>query len=235
MIGIYKVTNPKGAIYIGKSKDIKRRFNQYRKLDCEGQHKLYRSLKKYGVENHKFEIITECDVKDLSNLERYYQDLYDACGANGLNLSLTASDERHYEHNPETIKKISEKLKGREPWNKGKKMSDESRKKNSDFKKELYASGHPHPMKGRKHSEEHKLKIRQNHYSKKEGYKHPTKGKISLNSKISKIVLDTETGFFYISGVEAYYYNKDYLKMGKITFLSKLNGANKNNTKFQYI
>jgi len=59
MIGIYKITNPKGKIYIGQSINIKRRFNEYKRLNCSQQPKIYNSLLKYGSDNHKFEIIEE--------------------------------------------------------------------------------------------------------------------------------------------------------------------------------
>lgn len=49
MVGIYKITNPNGRIYIGQSTDIKFRWGIYRKLKCKDQPSLYNSLKKYGV------------------------------------------------------------------------------------------------------------------------------------------------------------------------------------------
>lgn len=36
IIGVYKITNPNGAVYIGSSIDIKRRFNQYKRLNNSG-------------------------------------------------------------------------------------------------------------------------------------------------------------------------------------------------------
>ena len=72
MIGIYKITNPKGKAYIGQSKNIDRRFMQYSNLkSSKNQLKLHRSFLKYGIENHNFEIICECDAKDLNITERY--------------------------------------------------------------------------------------------------------------------------------------------------------------------
>ena len=65
------------------------------------------------------------------------------------------------------------KMKKRIPWNKGKKISEESRRKQSLSRKKLFASGYVHPMKGKKfpsgrfspmkgqkHSEEARRKIR---------------------------------------------------------------------------
>lgn len=71
MVGIYKITNPKGKIYIGQSIDIERRFKEYKGVYCKNQRKLYYSLKKYGWENHKFEVIEECNEKNLIQRENY--------------------------------------------------------------------------------------------------------------------------------------------------------------------
>jgi group I intron endonuclease len=214
MIGIYKVTNPKNRVYIGQSIDIIDRFDNYRKLECKTQRLLYYSLKKYGYDAHKFEIITECDIKDLNNLERYYQDLYNVIDKNcGLNLRLTKSTDRSGKH------------------------SEESKRKNSESHKKLYENGYIHPHIGVKRSEETRRRIGQS----KKGIKYSddVKRKRSESMKAkelynSKTVLDTETGFFYISSAEAWEYNKQYLKVNSSTFRSKLNGTYKNNTKFIY-
>ena len=73
---IYKITSSKNRVYIGQTINFKVRFSQYQRLDCKNQKKLYNSLLKYGVEKHKFEIICECDINELNDKERYYQDLY---------------------------------------------------------------------------------------------------------------------------------------------------------------
>jgi group I intron endonuclease len=93
MIGIYKITSPSGKIYIGQSIDIERRFNGYKKRHCKSQPKLNRSFVKYKPENHKFEIIKECNVYELNDYERYYQDFYNVLSSNGLNCILTILNE----------------------------------------------------------------------------------------------------------------------------------------------
>jgi group I intron endonuclease len=71
--GIYKITSPSGKVYIGKSKNILSRYYKYFHLRCEGQRKIYGSLKKYGPENHIFDIIEECDVALLIEREIYHK------------------------------------------------------------------------------------------------------------------------------------------------------------------
>ena len=54
---IYKITNPLGKVYIGKTCNLSKRKYAYRKLECRSQPLIYRSINKYGWENHDFEII----------------------------------------------------------------------------------------------------------------------------------------------------------------------------------
>ena len=239
MVGIYKITNPKNAIYIGQSIDIEFRFNSYKKLRCENQTKLYHSLKKYGFENHKFEIITECDIDQLNNLERYYQDLYNVLDNKfGLNCKLTASNDRSGRHSEETKSKISKSNTGKSgehfiKLNKsriGLKLSEEHIKKLKQSSKK----GDDNPSK--------REDVRKRISISMSGEKNPMFGKDPWNKGLknymiphnAKIVLDTETGFFYISSMEAWQHNKDYLKVGAACFRSKLLGKTKNNTKFIY-
>ena len=124
MIGIYKITNPNNRIYIGQSVDIERRFKRYGDLRCKGQIRLYNSFIKHSVENHVFEIIEECDVKDLNKRERYYQDLYDVLSDKGLNCRLTQINDRSGKVCDET--KIKMSLNNSEHM-KGRKLSNETK------------------------------------------------------------------------------------------------------------
>jgi group I intron endonuclease len=87
IIGIYKITNPKGRIYIGQSLDIENRWKQYNRLSCKKQIKLYNSLNKYKPENHVFEIIEECNLEKLNEREIYWVNYYNSTN-NGLNIRL---------------------------------------------------------------------------------------------------------------------------------------------------
>jgi len=135
IIGIYKITNPKGRIYIGQSKDVQYRWNEYKNLHCKYQIQLYSSLVKYGFEKHKFEIIHQCFPKQLNELEIYYIDLFQTFNSkHGMNLqsggqngTLSESSKQKLRvafsgnknpffgktHTKESLKKISEKAKGR--------------------------------------------------------------------------------------------------------------------------
>jgi group I intron endonuclease len=110
MIGIYKITNPSGKIYIGQSIDIVRRFGEYKNMKFSPQIKLKNSIKKYGLENHKFEIIEECNVENLNYKERYWQDYYGVLD-DGLNCRLTKTQDKSGEDSLETKTKKSNSLK----------------------------------------------------------------------------------------------------------------------------
>lgn len=147
MIGIYKITSPTGRIYIGQSIDIEKRFKGYKSmLNMKSQTLLRRSFLKYGVENHKFEVIEECTVEELNERERYWQDKYDVLNS-GLNCRLTKSNDKSAV--------ISEKTR--------KKMSVSARKKEftKDHRKNISiaVSGKKNPFYGKKHSEDTKKNL----------------------------------------------------------------------------
>lgn len=109
IIGIYKITNPKGLVYIGQSVDIVNRKWKYMSACCKNQTKIYRSLLKYGWVNHNFEIIHECSESELNDLECYYIKLYNSI-SNGLNLKEGGRNGRLTD---EHKKKISKSLIGK--------------------------------------------------------------------------------------------------------------------------
>lgn len=87
-IGIYKITSPTGRIYIGQSINLKNREKQHKNInESKKQIKLYRSFNKYGIINHKFEIIEYCKLEELDNKEIYWGNFYDVLN-HGLNCKL---------------------------------------------------------------------------------------------------------------------------------------------------
>jgi group I intron endonuclease len=86
MICIYKIISPIDKIYIGKTKNFKNRKKQYKYLNSKNQRKLFYSFQKYGIENHKFEIIEECTLEQLNEKEIYWIKQLN-CIEKGLNLT----------------------------------------------------------------------------------------------------------------------------------------------------
>lgn len=111
--GIYKITSPSGRVYVGQTLDFPTRFAKYRLLHCHGQIRLFQSFKKYGVENHRFEVLEICDRDQMNCRERYYQDFYNVLTKAGLNCKLTSSREVKGRHSEETKRKIALAQTGR--------------------------------------------------------------------------------------------------------------------------
>ncbi len=129
--GIYKITAPTGKVYIGQSADIKKRWHQYKKDFFKKQYKLYYSIQKYGYENHEFSIIEQCGESELNLRERFWQDFYNAV-EEGLNLTLTNTEEKRKVFSQETKDKISSTQKGKTLTLEHKQKLSEARKKLPD-------------------------------------------------------------------------------------------------------
>ena len=70
---IYKITNLiNNKIYIGQTINIEERWRHhreipYRKNSKEKNRQLYRAIKKYGLDNFKFEVIDEIEDLEIAN------------------------------------------------------------------------------------------------------------------------------------------------------------------------
>ena len=207
MIGIYKITNPKGKIYIGQSIDIEKRFKTYKSEYGIGQTKLFNSFKKYGTELHNFEVITECEVSELNEKERYYQELLN-CIKEGLNCNYVKTEMKSGRVSEETRLKMIKAQTGNKKWL-GKKHTLETKAKMSVS------------MTGLKRTKEFCLEIS----LRKKGK--PT-GMISPNTRI---VLDTLNGIYYDSLKEA---SKSFI-INYNTLKSNLRTYKVNRTNFIYV
>ena len=110
--GIYKITNPKGAVYIGQSKNVNERLMRYKKLQCcKSQHLLYRSFLKYGIDHHNFEILVigEYTKDELNKLENEFILKFNSFRQNNkLGMNLTSGGDS-IEYTDEVRKKMSVK------------------------------------------------------------------------------------------------------------------------------
>jgi len=257
MIGIYKITNPKGKIYIGQSRRIKYRFKQYKRLDCKAQPKLFNSLNKYGVENHTFEVIDQCEIHELNNKERYYQMLFDVINPlRGLNLVLVGNDEMPFVYSDEYRLQISKRMKGNKnglgtTYTDEMKLSISNRMignknglgKTHTLEVKINISnrmkGNKHGV-GNKHSDEHKAYMSKKMLGNKNGLGNKSrlgKGRPKIDKKDAellrfKLILNTYNGIFYYGSEEA----SKSVNINPNTLRAKLTGHIKtNNTPFIYV
>ena len=234
-IGIYKIISPLGRIYIGSSKNLKVRMRDYRSLHCKSQYKLYNSLLKYGVDNHEFEVICNCELDKMLELEAKYGLEYNVLSKENLNLMLPKISDKYKNYSEEALLRKSILSTGRI-------MSKESKLKISEKNK-----GNKHSL-GHKHSEETKQKISEsqkgNKYNLGKKYSKDRIEKARLNRKplskdsrdkitnsSKKLVINLETGIYYESLNDACF----SLSMKKGTLSAMLLGKNKNKTSFMYI
>lgn len=221
MVGIYKITNPKNKVYIGQSVDIDARFYRYKKIEnCKVQTKIFNSLRKYGVDNHIFEVVWLCNASELNYFERKFQLKYNAIGETGLNCKITGDDDRSGYASKEFKAKIGFNALGNK-YMLGKKHSELSKKKMSEKKI------------GRKLSEQTKRNMKFAHSLISDEIKLKRKNAL-LNSGCdfgAKQIIDINTGTIYKSVSEvSRLFNIKYT-----TLNAQLLGQNKNKTNFRYL
>lgn len=175
--GIYmikcKINN---KVYIGQSKNIKKRFSDHRSALNRNNHYndlLQNDWNKYGQCSFEFSLIKECEEYELNKLENKYINEYKSYDKkSGYNITLgkdidgaeiyteemrRRNSEGHVGHEvpEETKKKIGEA-------NRGKKRTEEQKRAMSENRK-----GEKHPNYGKPMSEEQKKKISEAHKGKK--------------------------------------------------------------------
>ena len=89
--GIYKITNQEtGECYIGQAVDIRRRWMDHCKaglgIDTPQGNQLYAAMQEYGLDAFSFELLLECESKELNEKEKYFIELYNS-NAIGYNMN----------------------------------------------------------------------------------------------------------------------------------------------------
>jgi group I intron endonuclease len=207
-IGVYKISNSLSErYYIGYSTNIERRFTSHRrklKQNCHDNIFLQRAYNLDGEDKFKYDIIHVCDTEeeakeielkyltDLSIRDKLYNLNYNNSGGDLLThhpekeairekivnshketMSKMTPEERKQKygklgekngmygktHTDEVKKKNSEMKKGN-TYCRGKKLSNETKLKLSEIRKGKYI-GEKNPFFGKHHSEETKQKIRE--------------------------------------------------------------------------
>lgn len=182
---VYKITNPVGRVYIGVTSRFKDRMAHYKKASNPSQTLVMRSIKKYGFDVHKIEVIdtllcntTEALSKEMFWIRTFMSNKSKYPKQNGMNLTDGGEGTLGYKMTKEQIASMSIR-------NKGYRHTDEAKKKISEASKRNNI--------GKKVSEATKEKLRQANLGKK--YSEDTKRKLSEIRKgkhINRIFSDEE-------------------------------------------
>ena len=159
MVGIYLITSPSGRVYIGQSRNLKRRVKDYRNLANNKQPLLFNSFNKYGFVSHEIKMIHELpeDVSQevLNKYEAYYLDTYRNADFKMMNVREAGSNGKLSESTKEKISIA----------NKGKLLGI---KKSEDHKRKMSLAGiGKQNWLGKKHREETKEKMSEWHKNNK--------------------------------------------------------------------
>lgn len=177
---VYMITSPTSRVYVGSTRNYYKRLIQYKNNNCKHQVKLYNSFVKYGVENHKFEVVWTGDINDMLKYECLIGTYYEVLNK-GLNCSLPRYDEKYQYISEETRLKMSISAKK-------KIFSDEHR-----INIKLSLKGRKAPNKGKKHSIESKRQMSLSHSKKVFTEEHKNnirKAKLGkVKNKISKDIM----------------------------------------------
>ncbi len=120
MVTVYKIVNPIGQIYVGRTRNMRVRKAMHKwaskQTDTRGDSLLYESIRKYGWDAHKFEVIEkvsdekgdEREIYWITELKTYFQ-----INSEGLNMT-TGGVGFHgtWMYDEERRKEQSKKLSG---------------------------------------------------------------------------------------------------------------------------
>jgi len=171
--GIYCITNcVNGSKYVGMSKDILRRWCEhvtpkYLKKNTS----IARAFRKYGVAAFAWEILEECQIKELASREIFW------IARMNPRYNRTSGGEGTVNHKVSKKVRMLLSVKGRQQWARMTIAQQDARIKNN-----LTGRKNPHSQKtkdllrdknlGKKHSEETKRKMSQSHKLRCERIKH---------------------------------------------------------------
>jgi len=120
--GIYKITSPKGKIYIGSAVNLDKRLKQHeykyrqwvKDKTSSACRYLYSAFEKYGFENFKIEVLENCEKLQLEEREQYWLDFYKSYNKeNGYNILKKAYSNVGYKPSKESVEKMRKSLTGR--------------------------------------------------------------------------------------------------------------------------
>lgn len=131
---IYKLTSPNNKIYIGQTLHLNKRFISHKKDSIRKDGLLQKSIKKYGFDSYKIEILDEVKVENLDSAEQFYIAICNSFykkNKNGLNLTLGGNGCRGATQTQETKDKRAAAIKKAA-------LTEDGKKRRSDAQKEKW-------------------------------------------------------------------------------------------------
>lgn len=218
---IYSITSPSGRVYIGKTFNLSQRLNKYKNLHCKEQPKLYRSIMKYGWNNHTTNVLVKLENTSLEHLnkeEKFYIEKYNSF-SNGLNCTKGGDGIIGYKHSKTVVEGMSSRRKNKPSLFKGRKHTKEAKDKISKINT------------GRIHTESTRIKISNSKKGKK------LKGKclenlLQYRKNTSRKVRNTINNTLYSSAKEAY--KTENFIFTEMHFRRMLRNESTNHTNYVY-
>ena len=130
---IYKITSPTNKLYIGKTNNLRKRINCHKCSAKKGANLiLHNSIRKYGWDLHKIEILEEIPNEQLNEREIFWISELNTFFVNNLDgMNMTRGGDGNkgsWMHNIELRKWYSERFTGDGNPFYGKKHSEEAKK-----------------------------------------------------------------------------------------------------------
>jgi group I intron endonuclease len=191
---IYKITNLiNQKIYIGKTNNIKKRWNSHKAAAIAKNKKdfsiLHKALLKYGFENFKIESLFEYD----SEIEALEQEMFLIATLDsrnreiGYNISAGGDGYSGFKYSEEYKKTMNQEKKitylGEGNPFYGQHHSDQTKKKLSDLAKERLNN----PFYGKTHSPQSIQKMKENHHAKSKYFSETEAEEIRYKRNILKM------------------------------------------------
>lgn len=164
---IYVIANTiNDKLYVGQTtKDLIQRWHTHLIQGNSSQKPIHidAAMKKHGKENFCMYVVDTADsFEELMKKEKEWIKKLDTMN-NGYNHNTGGVYRKDYHQSEETRHKNSERMRGKNHFNYGKHLKDETRKKISESVYEFqHQEGYVHPCTGKPRSEEVKRKVKEN-------------------------------------------------------------------------
>lgn len=100
MIGIYKITNLKnGKAYVGQSINIERRWREHCRPSKAYKSLITQAIVEDGKENFSFQVLVECEINELNDLELKFIHQFNTLEPNGYNIATTTNANNRAKNN----------------------------------------------------------------------------------------------------------------------------------------